>query len=627
MGVPASTNEPPGLYSAAFWTDTAGNLWLYGGASTTNSQKSLWKFDPSTMDWTWMKGSDSGSSSPIYAVPAGFFDAQNEPGSLKWGMNTWTDKQNHLWLYGGCHILVSNILWQYNPAINQWAWQGGHGMFPVYGTKGIEDSANTPGARYEGNAAWIDDANNLWLFGGWDQINRAYNDLWKYNITSGMWAWMSGGNVSNDSVGSYGPVGASSVNYFPSSRASNFHWQDSSKNFWLVGGENYYLSYYYNDVWKFNLTSLEWTLVKGSMQSNADNVSSGNCAANMNNQENGRYENRATWKLCDNLVLNYGGVQRNHPNNDLWAFLPQQNEWVEINEGPPIGNYGIKGISSPSNYPPARNGSCSFVDKDNNIWLFGGMDSLGREYNDLWKYVLDTACLGNSYCPKACNLSSPTITATTTIICPTDSAQICAPPNYTSYTWNNNNGTGKCIQAKSARNYYVTVTDNSGCTAESNHISITAFQSPAVSISQSGDTLRVYNQTNVQWYLNDNPIPNATQNIYVAQAFGNYKVSVTDSNGCTSFSLPTRITGIEDISNYQNISIYPNPLSAGNFQLAVSNNLIGAQVEILDNNGKLVYKTEIKNEHTEIAAQLSGGVYLLRITTGACVVVRKLVKL
>ena len=212
-------------------------------------------------------------------------------------------------------------------------------------------------------------------------------------------------------------------------------------------------------------------------------------------------------------------------------------------------------------------------------------------------------------------------------ICPTDSAQICAPPNFVSYTWNNNNGTGKCIQAKSAGNYYVTVTDNSGCTAESNHISITAFEAPAVSISQSGDTLRVYNETNVQWYLNDNPIPNATQNIYIAQAFGNYKVSVTDSNGCTSFSLPTRITGIQNIINNENISIYPNPLSAGNFQLAVSNNLIGAQVEILDDNVRVVYKSEIKNLHSEINTQFSGGVYLLRITTGTGVVVRKLVKL
>ncbi len=263
-------------------------------------------------------------------------------------------------------------------------------------------------------------------------------------------------------------------------------------------------------------------------------------------------------------------------------------------------------------------------------------------------FMPDTFALGNNYifnqgienafvakfnftnlpaCNQTCNLASPNITPTTTSICPTDSAQICAPANFASYTWNNNNGTGKCIQAKTAGNYYLTVTDNNGCTAESNHVSITAFPSPPVSISQSGDTLRVYNETNVQWYLNNNPIPNATQNIYIAHTFGNYTVSVTDTNGCTSFSLPTRITGIQDISEYENISIYPNPLSAGKWQLSVDNNLIGAQIEILDDNGRIVYKSEIKTTHSEIATQFENGIYLLRITTGARTAVRKLVKL
>ncbi len=633
-GVPYFYNTPPGMYAPGFWTDTAGNLWVYGGLAY-EEKVALWKFDPNTVLWTWMNGDMSSGAIPNYAAPVGVYDSANSPGCLIFGMFTWTDKQNHLWMYGGSgNSRLSCELWQYNPVINQWAHMNGPQDLSgvddiVFGTKGIESPTNTPGSRYESNTAWTDTAGNLWLFGGYN--GNYLNDMWKYDIATGRWAWMSGSNIAGD-AGHYGPIDSPSVNYYPSGRVCNLHWQDSQGNFWLAGGGSFSTDTCFVDVWKFNPSTLEWTLVKGSPTPDTVNFSSGNCQANTTNKEGGRYENRAVWKVCDNLIINYGGANYNNThyniNNDLWAFLPQQKEWMEINEHSITGDYGLQGFASAQNYPTGRIGSCSFIDKKNNLWLFGGMDwSANLRYNDVWKFVLDTTCVGSLSCNQACNLASPTITPTATAICPTDSAQICAPANFASYTWNNNNGTGKCIQAKNAGNYYVTVTDNSGCTAESNHVSITAFPSPAVSISQSGDTLRVYNETNVQWYLNNNPIQNATQNIYIAHTFGNYTVSVTDSNGCTSFSLPTTITGIQDISNYENISIYPNPLSAGNFQLSVGNNLIGAQVEILDDNGRIVYKSEIKTTHSEIATPFAGGVYLLRITTGTGIAVRKLVKL
>jgi len=74
----------------------------------------------------------------------------------------------------------------------------------VYGTQGIAASTNTPGARYGG--VTVTDANgNLWLFGGGygsatTNINALYNDLWKYNIASGEWAWVSGSNSAGGSL-------------------------------------------------------------------------------------------------------------------------------------------------------------------------------------------------------------------------------------------------------------------------------------------------------------------------------------------------------------------------------------------------------------------------------------------
>ncbi len=224
------------------------------------------------------------------------------------------------------------------------------------------------------------------------------------------------------------------------------------------------------------------------------------------------------------------------------------------------------------------------------------------------------------------SIQQPTVSTNADTICPSDSTLVCASGGYTSYHWNTGDTT-RCIQVKNASNYYVTVSTNTGCSVESNHLGIVVYQSPAVSISRKEDTLSVYNAVHIQWYVNGHAINGATQSTYVARADGNYSVEITDDNGCSSFSIPFLYTGVADINNHENISIYPNPLSVGNFQLSVSNNLIGAQVEIIDNNGRLVYKTEIRNTHTEISTQIASGVYLLRITTGGNIAVRKLVKL
>src|SRR5437762_1892899 len=62
QGIPNSANTPPALYEAANWTDHEGNFWLFGGLNYYPSQafnSALWKFDPATNEWTWVKGSSS----------------------------------------------------------------------------------------------------------------------------------------------------------------------------------------------------------------------------------------------------------------------------------------------------------------------------------------------------------------------------------------------------------------------------------------------------------------------------------------------------------------------------------------------------------------------------------------
>ena len=59
--------------------------------------------------------------------------------------------------------------------------------------------------------------------------------------------------------------------------------------------------------------------------------------------------------------------------NDLWKFNGLNWTWISgSNSTYQHGIYGTKGIGSISNIPGARSGSISWIDSNNNLWLFGG---------------------------------------------------------------------------------------------------------------------------------------------------------------------------------------------------------------------------------------------------------------
>jgi hypothetical protein len=227
----------------------------------------------------------------------------------------------------------------------------------------------------------------------------------------------------------------------------------------------------------------------------------------------------------------------------------------------------------------------------------------------------------------ASNNASVSITSDKNIFCANDSAQVCAPSGSASYLWNTG-ATTSCITVKAAGNYYVTVTENGGCTATSNHLAINVYPLPPVSVSVSGDSLSAYNAVTYQWYLNNSPIQGATSSLYIAQQSGNYQVLVSDTNGCTAISngVVVTITGITDITN-ETFTIYPNPLNGGNWKITAGAGMIGSTIRIYDNEGRVVYQNELREENTEIEADLARGIYMLRINNGQSSITRKLTRL
>ncbi len=397
LGIPSENNTPRGSGFPAQWTTPDGNTWLYGGAGNYNT---MWKFDHATSNWAWM----SGTSTPLFSQPVygtkGIEAPGNHPGS-RIKMISWADAAGNLWLYGGVgdgsHFYAD--LWKFNTQSLQWAWVHGSDQnlqAAVYGVKGESAPDNYPGARY-GSSAWVDDDGNFWLFGGHGQSSEWgwLNDLWKYNVSTGQWAWV-GGTQTPMAPPNYGTRGVPSMDNIPGGRSDSAAWRDSDGNFWLFGGFGKTIHTgetttatvgRLNDVWKYQPSTGLWTWLSGSKLVNQPSVFGMRGVPHSDNQPGSRINMRATVDKL-NQVWILGGTGGS---NDLWCYSMPRNLWVWVHGNlseNPYGIYGTRGIAAPENTPGARFGHATWLDPQGNLMLFGGYESFGAtsrgHLNDLW---------------------------------------------------------------------------------------------------------------------------------------------------------------------------------------------------------------------------------------------------
>lgn len=339
-GVSAPANTPGPRAGAVTWTDAAGNLWMFGGYGIDNDWfdgwlNDLWKYNPSTNQWTWMKGDDESFAAGKYGTK-GVVSSKGTPGARELPVS-WTDGSGNLWLFGGIGVDgfydlgYLNDLWKYNTATNQWTWMSGSNFGDPtgdYGTQGVPDAGNTPGGRF-GHVSWKDANGNLWLFGGsgLDGVgdDGFLSDLWRYNTVTNQWTWVKGDNTI-DEPSVYGTQGTPSAANKPGGKFSSVSWTDAGGNLWLFGGtdepEN---GDEFNDLWMYNPNTNAWTWMKGDD------------------------------------VFNFGGV------------------------------YGSPGVANAAYTPGGRELTVPFTDGSGNLWLFSGLgyDVQGQygPLNDLWKYA------------------------------------------------------------------------------------------------------------------------------------------------------------------------------------------------------------------------------------------------
>ena len=194
--------------------------------------------------WTMISGDTRPDQPGVYGT-RGTAASTNKPGA-RFGSISWKDDMGNLWLFGGGTGSGStnylNDLWKFDGS--NWTWISGdndRNQSGVYGTKGIPDSANKPGARF-GSISWYDKKGNLWLFSGYGyaagKYHGALNDLWKFDGTN--WTWVSGKKLSS----------SPDKENEPNPRYYSISWIDREGNLWLFGGRKH-TSDNFNDLWKY----------------------------------------------------------------------------------------------------------------------------------------------------------------------------------------------------------------------------------------------------------------------------------------------------------------------------------------------------------------------------------------
>jgi len=281
----------------------------------------------------------------------------------------------------------------------------------VFGTQGVPASSNKPPGLYE-PISWTDNQHNFWLFGGLQ--GGLYGDMWKYEVATNYWTWVKG-NAGVNVPGVYGTQGIPSPSNHPGGRGyGGLGWVDSLNNLWMFGGWGYDAAGQYgplSDLWMYNISTNEWTWMKGSTQGYQLGNYGTIQVSSPGNEPGNRYEFNTGWTGENNDLWMFGGESQQVGSinlSDVWKYDLSLNEWTWMqgaaaSAGYQSAVYGTQGVSSPLNTPGSRSVYCVSKDVAGKFWMFGGYYSFPTPaYNDIWMFdpaLLEWTWMGGSTLP------------------------------------------------------------------------------------------------------------------------------------------------------------------------------------------------------------------------------------
>ena len=286
----------------------------------------LWMYSPATGEWTWVSGNDKANEKGKYGTLLQPSDS-NFPGARTLA-TSWTDLNGNFWLFGGrgysskSSISDLNDVWKFSPGNREWVWMKGSNSDNTdahFGEKGVFTDENTPGGR-RGSTSWTDNEGSFWMFGGGSQSDLN-SDMWKYNSQSNRWAWISG-SKNADQAPVYKSQNVPDLDGNPGSRIMASGWVDDGGNLWLFGGAGYGKqtgTNAINNLWKYSVTSNEWTFIKGDIS--VSPVAVYGTKGELSNANNpGGTVNYSRWKDNQGNFWLFGGQSSNGFLNQTWKF-------------------------------------------------------------------------------------------------------------------------------------------------------------------------------------------------------------------------------------------------------------------------------------------------------------------
>ncbi|MBL0174030.1 MAG: VWA domain-containing protein [Ignavibacteria bacterium] len=238
-----------------------------------------------------------------------------------------------------------------------------------------------------------------------------------------------------------------------------------------------------------------------------------------------------------------------------------------------------------------------------------------------------TCSRGDSLLVTPGSLPSPSLTASgDTVFCEGGQVTLDAGDGYVTYLWSNGKTT-RTIDITTSGLYTALVENGQGCRAQSDTISVRVNPRPPLPvITRAGNRLDVVRGTAIaQWRRDGTDLAGENGDTLAVTVSGAYTVVLTDSNGCSSESLPfvVLITAVEVLfPGTLDMEIFPEP-NSGSLQLR-ARGIQGDRVAygIFDCLGRALRSGSLRaaEGHANTTLDLSAlpdGIYLLRMEDSA----------